>query len=320
MKLRQLRYVWEVARHGNHISAAADAMHTSQPGVSKQIQLLEAELGFAIFARKRNRIIGLTEPGKEVVEVARRILADTDNLRHIRDDFLSTDSGGFTIATTHTQARYVLPKVIQRFVTRYPRVRLGLRQGNPTQICELVEAGEADIAIGTETTRPFPNLVMLPCFELTRSVVAKIGHPLLKAKRLTLKEIARYPVISYDPAFSGRWKVMSAFQKAGITPNVIFSAVDADVSKTYVEFGLGIAILTTVAFDEIHDVNLRAMDASHLFEPSTTFVSLRRNMYPRGYILDFVQAVAPRLTPDVVKAALRGRGSLAYERGSKRAH
>lgn len=305
MKLHQLRYAWEVHRHGNHISAAAEALHTSQPGVSKQIQLLEAELGFQIFQRSRNRIVGVTEPGREVLAIAQRMLADADNLKRVRDDFTTREGGDLTLATTHTQARYVLPRVIEQFVKRWPTVRLALRQGNPTQICEMVQAGEADIAIGTETTRPFPDLVMLPCFDLTRSVIARAGHPLLKCKRLTLKEIAKYPVITYDPAFSGRWKVMNAFKQAGIDANVIFGAVDADVSKTYVELGLGIAILTTVAFDPVHDINLRARDASHLFPASTTYATLRPNSYLRRYALDFLGLLAPSLTPEVVRRAVQ---------------
>ena len=309
MKLQQLRYLWEVHRHGNHISAAAEALHTSQPGISKQIQLLEAELGFEVFQRKRNRIVGVTDPGREVLAIAQRMLADADNLKSVREEFVARDGGRLILATTHTQARYVLPRVIEKFVRRWPTVRLGLRQGNPTQICELVEAGEADIAVGTETTRAFPNLVMLPCFDLPRSVIAKLGHPLLKTKRLTLREIAKYPIITYDPAFSGRWKVMNAFTQAGIETNVIFGAMDADVSKTYVELGLGIAILTTIAFDPTHDIQLRARDASHLFEPSTTFVTLRPNSYLRRYAYDFIGLLAPKLTPDAVRAAVRdGRG------------
>jgi LysR family cys regulon transcriptional activator len=305
VKLQQLRYVWEVFRQGNHISAAAEALHTSQPGVSKQVQMLESELGFDIFLRKRNRIVGLTEPGREVISIAQRMLIDVDNLRTLKEDFTSRVGGSLTIATTHTQARYVLPKIIEKFVRRYPTVRLGLRQGNPTQICELVENSEADIAIGTETTRPFPNLIMLPCFKLSRSVVARRGHPLFKVKKLTLQEIAKYPIISYDPAYSGRWKVMDAFKKAGIQPNVIFGAMDADVSKTYVELGLGIGILTTVSFDAAHDRGLRAIDASHLFEPSTTYVTLRANSYLRQFAFDFIRSVAPSLTSEIVKAAVK---------------
>jgi LysR family cys regulon transcriptional activator len=305
MKLSQLRVILEVHRRGNHISAAAEALHTSQPGISKQIALLESEIGFPVFERKRNRVTGLTEPGREVIEIARRILNDVENLRTLRDDYLEREEGALTIATTHTYARYVLPKVVSRFLARYPGVRLGLQQGNPTQICEAVEAGEADIAVGTETMRPFPSLVMLPCIPITRSVIAQRGHPILRAKKLTLEEIARYPIIAHDRARSGRWKVMDAFHKHGIEPNVTFGAVDADVGKSYVELGLGIAILATVAVDPRHDRDLAARDASHLFEASTSYVSLRRNTYLRRYVGDFIALLAPELTPELVREALR---------------
>lgn len=305
MKLSQLKCILEVHRHGNHISAAAEALHTSQPGISKQIALLESEIGFPVFQRRRNRVIGLTEPGHEVIAIARRILNDVENLRTIRDDYLERETGALTIATTHTYARYVLPKVVGRFLKRYPGVKLGLQQGNPTQICEAVEAGEADLAIGTETMRPFPGLAMVPCFPIARSVIAQRGHPVLKAKKLTLEEIARYPIIAHDRARSGRWKIMEAFHRHGIEPHITFGAVDADVCKTYVEMGLGIAILATVAVDPQHDRELKARDASHLFESSTSYVSLRRNTYLRRYVGDFIALLAPELTPDVVREALR---------------
>lgn len=305
MKLSQLRCVLEVHRHGNHISAAAEALHTSQPGVSKQIQLLESEIGFAVFQRRRNRVIGLTEPGREVIEIAQRILSDVESLRTLREDYANREKGSLTIATTHTYARYVLPKVIESFIRRYPDVHLGLQQGNPTQICEAVQAEEADIAIGTEAMRPFPNLAMLPCFPITRSVIAKRGHPILRAKKLTLPMIARYPIIAHDRARSGRWRVMEAFRRHGIAPNVRFGAVDADVCKTYVELGLGIAILATVAVDPEHDRNLCAIDASHLFESSPTFVTLRRNAYLRGYVSHFIGLLAPELTPEKLRSEMR---------------
>ncbi len=304
VQLRQLRYVLEVHRRGNHISAAAEALHTSQPGVSKQIQMLERELGFDIFERTRNRVIGLTDPGREVVEIIQRVFNDIESLRTIRDDYSRRQEGALTIATTHTQARYVLPKVIAGFIRRYPRVRLSLQQGNPTEICEQVSSGQADLAIGTETMRPFSNLVMLPCFQITRSLIARKKHPLLSLPELTLEEIAKYPIIVHDPYRSGRWKIMDAFAKRGIKPNVLFNAVDADVSKTYVELGLGISILATVAVDPKHDIGLQARDASHLFEPSTTYVSFRANAYLRRFVLEFIEMLAPALTADVVRAAV----------------
>jgi LysR family transcriptional regulator, cys regulon transcriptional activator len=304
MNLKQLRYICEVHRLGNHISAAAEALHTSQPGISKQIQMFEAELGFEIFMRRRNRIVGLTEPGQEAVTIAQRVLTEIKNLKSLGEDFNAIGGGHFTIATTHTMARYVLPKVVDRFMKKYPAIRLGLRQGNPEQVCEMLDAGDADIAVVSDTARRYPSLSAVPCFPLSRSVVAKAGHPILKVRNLTLQEIAKHPIITYDPTYSGRWKVMNAFKKAKIEPNVIFSAVDADVSKTYVELGLGIAILTTITFDKYHDRGLRARDASHLFEPSTTYVRLRANTYLRKFLLDFIRMIAPHLTEEDIRAAL----------------
>lgn len=307
VQLRQLRYVLEVHRRGNHISAAAETLHTSQPGVSKQIQMLESELGIDIFERTRNRVVGLTEPGREVVEIIQRVFSEIESLRTIRDDYSHAQEGSLTIATTHTQARYILPKVIDAFIHRYPAVRLSLRQANPTECCEAVEAGEADLAIGTETLRPFPNLVMLPWIPITRSLIAKKGHPILQAPKLTLQEIARYPIIAHDPYRSGRWKIMDAFMKRGIKPNILFNAVDADISKTYVELGLGISILATAAIDQKHDRGIRARDASHLFESSTTLVSFRRNAYLRRFVLDFLEMLNPPLTREAVRAAMPRR-------------
>ena len=314
MKLQQLRYVLEIVRQNNHLSAAAQALHTSQPGVSRQILLLEAELGFEIFQRTRNRIIGLTSAGEQVLEIAKRVVTDVDALRALKEDVNSGNRGVLTVATTHTQARYVLPMVIEKFVKKYPEVELILKQGNPEDICNLVDSGEADLAIGTDTLKQLPNLVKLPCFSLPRSVVAKIGHPILSVNPLTLEEIARYPIISYDPRYSGRWRVMSAFKKANIEPKVILSAIDADVCKTYIELGLGIGVLTTITFDPKRDTGLRARNADHLFEASTIFISLRANTYLRSFTLDFIKSVAPRLTPATVRRALQEReASLATQ-------
>lgn len=308
VKLQQLRYVVEVFRHDNHLSAAADYLNTSQPGVSKQIQLLEAELGFAVFHRKRNRILGLTEPGRRIIEIAQRVIGDIDSLKAVRDDFATRDQGSLTIATTHTPARYILPEVIEKFVRRYPLVRIGLRQGNPTRICEMVESGDADIAIGTETSQPFPNLVRMPCMQLQRCVVAKKGHPILRARQITLAEIAKYPVITHDPAFSGRWRLMEAFRKQGLRPQFIFGIVDADVSKAYVERGFGIAILSAVSVDAKRDAGLQARDVSHLLEPNTAYISLRKNGYFRQFVFDFINGVSPELTPERITALLKGAG------------
>jgi LysR family cys regulon transcriptional activator len=316
MKLHQLRYVVEVHRHRNHLSAAAGALHTSQPGVSKQIKLLETELGFSVFLRRRNRILGLTEPGERVVEIARRIVHDVESLHAVRRDFASRDEGTLTLATTHTPARYLLPALVERFVARYPAVTVALRQGNPAQVCEMVDTGVADIGIGTETSRPPPGVVMIPCMRLPRSVVARKGHPILTVKRLTLKEIAKYPIITHDPSFSGRWRVMEAFDREGLAPRLMPGIVDADVSKAYVERGLGIAIMASIAVDPTRDAGLRARDLSHLVEPSTLYVSLRRSGYVRRFVSSFVESLAPELTPESIAAAMSAPAGKASQQAT----
>jgi LysR family transcriptional regulator, cys regulon transcriptional activator len=314
MKLQQLRYVLEITRHGNHLSAAAEALNTSQPGVSRQIQLLEAELGFEIFVRTRNRIIGLTPPGQHVVDIARRVIDDVGALRSLKDEMTIGNKGTLTIGTTHTQARYVLPRVIALFVKRYPDVELILKEGDPEEICQMVDAGDADLAIGTETSGALPHLVRLPCFEITRSVVAKVDHPILKLKKLTLKDIAGYPIIIYGARHSGRQKVMDAFGKAGIKPKISLSAVDADICKTYVELGLGIAILADITVDPVRDSGIRARSAGNLFESSMVYMTLRPRSYLRPYVVDFLQIVAPSLTESAIREAMRPARELTAER------
>ncbi len=304
MKLQQWRYVDEVVKQGLSISEAAEALHTSQPGISKQIRLLEQELGVEVFVRHGKRVVALTEPGQQILNIIRRLLRDAENLRQVAMEFASQDSGSLTIATTHTQARYALPPVVQRFTARYPKVRLSLRQGSPMQIAELVTSGEADIAIATEAIELFQELVMLPCYEWNRCVVTPPGHPLLKEKTLTLEAIARHPIITYDFAFTGRTAINKAFQAKGLTPNVVLTAIDADVIKTYVELGLGVGIMARMAFDPERDRTLRARDASHLFETSVTRIGIRRDSYLRGYVYDFIEMFASHLTRKVVAAAV----------------
>lgn len=305
MKLQQLRYVVEIVRHGNHLSAAADSLNTSQPGVSRQIQLLELELGFEIFVRTRNRIIGLTEPGEVVFTIAQRIATDVAALKRLKSDMNSGNSGVFTIGTTHFQARYTLPPVVEQFVKRYPEVKLVLRQGDPEEICQMVEAGDVDLAIGTETIRQFSNLVKLDCFTIHRAIVAPTGHPILFVPELTLAEVAKYPIITYDTRYSGRWKVMKAFADAGVEPKIIMSGIDADVCKTYVSLGLGIAILATTAFDPERDSGIGTRGLGDLLPSSTAQIVLRSNTYLRPFLLEFIRSVAPQLTPGVVRQAVQ---------------
>ena len=307
MKLQQLRYICEVASQDLNLSKAAQRLHTSQPGISRQILDLEHELGVKIFVRSGKRLIAITEPGRAILHIAERILADIGNLREVGEEFTRETVGSLVIATTHTQARYVLPPVIRRFMKRYPEVRLQLHQGNPTQIAEFTIGGHADFAIATEALALYDELVMLPCYEWNRAVIAPPGHPLLKVKPLTLEAIASYPLITYDFAFTGRSTMQRAFEAHGLTPNIVLTAIDADVIKTYVELGLGIGIVANMAYDAKRDRPLRAIDASHLFEPSLTRIGIRRNTYLRGYAYDFIEMFAPHLTRAEVDAAMAGR-------------
>ncbi|MDD3883669.1 MAG: HTH-type transcriptional regulator CysB [Gallionella sp.] len=304
MNIQQLRYLNEVARCNLNISEAAAALYTSQPGVSKQIRLLEEELGIDIFVRNGKRLVAVTDPGREVLDIARRVLQETENLKHVGREFKQQESGTLTIATTHTQARYALPEVVRAFTRAYPEVKLGLHQGNPTQIAEQVLSGEADIGIATESLALYEALVTLPCYEWHHCVVTPPDHPLLKEKRLTLKKLAQYPIITYDFAFTGRNKINQAFSEAGIMPNIALTAIDADVIKTYVELGLGVGIVAQMAFVPERDNGLRMIDAGHLITPSTTRIAIRKNQYLRGFGYHFIELFAPHLTRDVVSRAL----------------
>lgn len=305
MKLQQLRYLCEVANQNLNLSKAAEILHTSQPGISKQIRLLENELEVDIFVRNGKRVIKVTPPGQAILEIAERMLRDAKNLKQVGQEFANEATGSLTIATTHTQARYALPSAIKHFTARYPKVKLILRQGNPTQIAELVTSGEADIAIATEAIELFEELVMLPCYQWNRCIIVTPRHPLLKLERLTLEAIAQYPIITYDFAFTGRSKINQAFDAKGLIPNVVLTAIDADVIKTYVELGLGVGILAQMAFEPKRDKHLRSIDASHLFEPSTTRIGISRNSYLRGYIYDFIETFAPHLDHEAIKAAMK---------------
>ncbi len=305
MNLQQLRYLNEIVRRNLNISEAAAALYTSQPGISKQIKLLEEELGIEIFVRNGKRIVTLTEPGKTILDIARRILLESDNLKQVGQEFQAQDSGQLLLATTHTQARYVLPPVVKQFIKLYPKVKLGLHQGNPTQIAAQVLNREADIAIATESLTQYDGLVTLPCFEWHHCVVVPLKHPLLDVNKPTLAMLAEYPIITYDFAFSGRSRIDQAFAAAKIEPNIALTAIDADVIKTYVELGLGIGILAELAFIPERDRHLRKIEATHLFKANTTRLAVRKNEYLRGYTYDFISLFAPHLTREVVEKAMQ---------------
>jgi LysR family transcriptional regulator, cys regulon transcriptional activator len=312
MKLQQLRYLTEVVRRGLNVSEAAEALHTSQPGVSKQIRALEDELGVRVFVRHGKRLVSVTEPGKAIVAIAERILAEAQNLRRAGEEFANDQLGTLTIAATHTQARYALPKAVAAFKRRYPKVELVIHQGNPTQICEQVIAGEADMAVATEMISLYPELISLPVYQWNRCVVVPPKHPLLKAP-LTLEGLAEHPIVTYDFAFANRSLIQKAFETRGLKPHVVLSAQDSDVIKTYVEFGLGVGILAKMAFDPKRDLNLRAIDASHLFESSTTRLGIKRGAYLRRYAYEFIEMFAPQLPRAVVERTVLGEEGSRYE-------
>lgn len=304
MKLHQLRYIREVARQGLNVSLAADALHTSQPGVSKQIQLLEEELGLQIFHRSGKRLTSITEPGHAILDMAERMLREAENIKRVGEDFTRESEGSLTIATTHTQARYRLPPAVKAFVERYPNVRLNIHQGSPSQVAELVVSGEADIGIATESIVEQEALAALPCYTWNRCIVVPLGHALLQDLPLTLEKIARYPIVTYDLGFTGSTSVKRVFEALGLQPNIVLTAIDSDVIKTYVELGLGVGLLAKMAYNPERDQNLAMLDASHLFPDSTTYLGVRRDAYLRGYVYEFMHLIAPHLDRSAVNAAL----------------
>lgn len=306
MNLHQLRFVREAVRQNFNLTEAAKALFTSQPGVSKAIIEFEEELGVDIFARHGKRIRGLTEPGHAVLKSVELIMQEIDGLKRIGKEFAAQDSGSFTIATTHTQARYALPKVVQAFMQKYPKVRLSLLQGNPKQIAEMVMRDQADLAIATEAIAGIDGLVSLPCYQWEHVVVVPVDHPLLKSKSITLEEIAQYPLITYDAAFAGRSKIDHAFAIRNLKPDVLLEAIDADVIKTYVELGMGVGIIAGMAFDPERDLNLRSISVGHLFGMNVSRVAVKQGAYLRSYIYTFMELLAPTLNRKLIDQIMQG--------------
>lgn len=305
MKLQQFRYISEVVKNDLNVSEAAKALHTSQPGVSKQIRILEDELGVPIFLRTGKSLAQITEPGREILKRADRILLEVEMIRRIGEEYTRHAEGMLTVATTHTQACYALPPVITAFLQRYPRVKLHIRQGSPQQIADMVASEQADIGIATETVSKSESLIALPCYHWSHCAVVPKHHPLTKSKQpLTLEALASHPLVTYDFAFSGRSLVNKAFEVAKLTPNVVLTALDSDVIKTYVRAGLGVGLLAQMAYDKDKDRDLQLIDATHLFEPNTTWIGVRRGSYMRGYVYEFIELFAPHLTRRQVSAAL----------------
>ena len=303
MKLHQLRYLAAVAQSGLNITAAAEKLHTSQPGVSKQIKLLEDELGFQIFVRDGRNLSRVTPAGQQVIDRAVRILREVQNIKRLSDEFKDEARGSLSIATTHTQARYVLPDVIKQFRDQYPEVRLHLHQGTSEQIAEMAALDRIDFAIATGSQALFDGYSLLPCYRWHRHVVVPKGHPLAKVKKPTLKQLAAHPIITYVFSFSGPSSLHEIFAKEGLVPNVVLTARDADVIKTYVRLGLGIGIVASMAVEEREDSDLVQVDTSHLFPAHVTWIGFRRGGLLRKYQLDFMQLFAPHLTRRVIERA-----------------
>lgn len=301
MKLQQLRYIWEVSRHDLNVSATAQSLYTSQPGISKQIRLLEDELGVEVFARSGKHLTRITPAGKAILDISGEILQKVDSIRQIAQEFSDERKGSLAIATTHTQARYALPPVINSFIQMYPDVALHMHQGTPTQISEMAADGTVDFAIATEAMGGFADLIMMPCYRWNRSIVVPKDHPLAQVSELTLEILSQYPIVTYTFGFTGRGKLDDAFKERGLDTKVVFTAVDSDVIKTYVRLGLGVGIIATMAVDQELDHDLVAIDASHLFESSVTSIGFRRGTFLRGYMFDFIQKFAPHLTQETVE-------------------
>lgn len=313
MKLQQLRYIWEVAHHELNVSATAQSLYTSQPGISKQIRLLEDELGVEVFSRSGKHLTRITPAGEAILRTAGEILRKVESIKQVAQEFSNETKGSLSIATTHTQARYALPQVIESFIGKYPDVSLHMHQGTPMQISEMAADGSVDFAIATEAMELFSDLIMLPCYRWNRCVLVPKGHPLTQLSQLTLEEVARHPLVTYVFGFTGRSKLDEAFMERGLAPRVVFTAADADVIKTYVRLGLGVGIVAKMAYDPEEDSDLVALDASELFSSSVTKIGFRRGTFLRGFMYEFIEKFAPHLTKEIVSEAFNRHSKLELD-------
>lgn len=311
MNFNQLRFVRETVRRNFNLTLAAEALHTSQPGVSKAILEFEDELGFPIFVRHGRRLTSLTEPGRAVLPIIERLLLEAENLKRTGQDFAAQEHGNLTIATTHTQARYTLPRVVQAFRAAHPGVHLSLLQGSPRQLADMVLRDEADLAIATEAIAEVDGLVSLPCFTWSHVAIVPAGHPLIAqtaGKPLALDQLAVHPLVTYDAAFAGRTKIDEAFALRKLSPDIVLAAIDADVIKTYVEAGLGVGIVADIAYDAARDAGLVAIPAGHLFGAQITHLAIKRGATLRAYVHHFIGLLAPEVSPAMIDRLVRGEG------------
>ena len=302
MNFQQLRIIRETVRRNFNLTEAASALNTSQSGVSKHIKDLEDELGVELFVRRGKRLLGLTEPGQELVGIVERILLDTQNIKKLGEQFSNKDKGQLSVATTHTQARYALPKVVTDFKKQYPKVNLILHEASPTEIVSMLRDGQADIGIATEALEDSEELAAFPYYSWHHGVVVPAGHALESETKLTLAAVADFPIVTYQQGFTGRGRIDVAFAKAKLEPDIVMAALDADVIKTYVELGLGIGIIASMAFDREHDPHLRLLDAKHLFNINTSRIAVRRGSYLRGYAYRFIELCSATLTEKTVRS------------------
>ncbi len=305
MNFQQLRSVREAERCGFNLTEVAAVLHTSQPGVSRQVRELEEELGVELFVRSGKRLLGLTSAGQALMPIIQRVLLDADSLRRAGQELQGREEGRLSIAATHSQARYALPHVVKDFRLRYPRVTLHLHQGSPKQVAQMLLDGEADIGVATEALAEYDQLVTLPCYRWSHSVVVPPDHPLLALPQpITLADLAKFPIITYEVGYTGRSHIDDAFAAAGLQPEVVLTAMDADVIKTYVQLEMGVGIVASIAIDEERDHHLRAIDVGHLFQINLTRLGLRRNHWLPGFAYGFIENFVPTLTRDVVLQAL----------------
>jgi LysR family cys regulon transcriptional activator len=304
MNFQQLRSIREAARRGYNLTEVANVLFTSQPGVSRQIRELEEELGVEIFERNGKRLTGLTEPGKGILQIIDRLLLEAENLRQASHEYAGEKSGTLTVATTHTQARYVLPRVVQAFRNAFPEVRIALQQSSPEHIAEWVISGKADIGIATEGLSQFEELISFPCYTWSHVVVVPEGHPLGSLSSIGLEDLAQYPLITYDVGFTGRSHIDDAFKKAGIATDIVLTAMDSDVIQQYVSLGLGVGLVASMAIEHHRPSGLRAIEAAHLFAPNVTRLAVRRGAYLRSYTYEFILQFAPALRRSDIENAL----------------
>ena len=304
MNFQQLRIIREAVRQNFNLTDVAAALFTAQSGVSKHIKDLEDELGVELFVRRGKRLLGLTEPGKALAVIVDRMLLDAKNIKRVAEQFADADVGQLTIATTHTQARYALPQVVARFKAAFPKVHLMLHQGSPAEIVTLLQSGQADIGIATEALDEVPQFVTFPFYDWHHAVVVPEGHALAALPQLTLEALAEHPLITYHEGYTGRTRIDATFAAAGQAPDIVMSALDADVIKTYVQIGLGVGILAAIAFEPLRDNGLRLIPASHIFSKNTTKIALRRGHFLRGYAYRFLQECATNLSEETVKKAI----------------